>query len=141
MSIGCNIIRMLQNNKQFWFSLFKFADLMKKFKKSYGSYIGFLFLLIFTVAIVPFDFHHRHSEAKEVCNDSGKDGKCAHRLHVSEKSKSCFACAAHFNKTFTQPGLSESLTSFPAISLLTENRVTGYLIKLVFTALRGPPSE
>ena len=114
---------------------------MRKFKKSYGRVVSVLLLLSFIVAIVPFDFYHNHAEAKEVCSKDTEKGHCTHKLHVSEKSKSCFACAAHFSKAFTQPTFSEKFTSFPAITLLAENKVTGYFVKLVFTALRGPPSE
>jgi hypothetical protein len=114
---------------------------MKTIKKSYGRIISFLLLLCFGVAIVPFDFLHSHAETKQVCNEVTENGYCTHKLHLSEKAKSCFACAVHYNKTFDKPTLSDKVISFPAINILAQNRVTGYFIKLIFTALRGPPSE
>ena len=114
---------------------------MKKIRKSFGRFFAFLLLLCFTVALVPIDFYHNHSEAQPVCKEKVQTGACQHKLHLSEKTKSCWACAVHFNKSYTQPSLSEKVVSFPAIALLSENRVTSYFTELIFTALRGPPAE
>lgn len=114
---------------------------MKTVKKLYGKLVSYLLLLIFIVAIVPFDLLHTHVDSRQVCNDVTEKGYCNHKLHLSEKTKSCFGCAVHFNKTFEAPSLSEKLTSFPAVNILVENKVIGNFARLIIITLRGPPAE
>jgi hypothetical protein len=114
---------------------------MNDLKKSVRIILSRLLLLCFTVAILPIDFYHNHSLEQTACNESAENGTCKHKLHLSQKSTSCWACAVHFDKTYLNAPFSEKITSISAVTLYFESKVTLYFVKLIFTDLRGPPVQ
>ena len=113
---------------------------MKKFKKSYGKLTAFVMLLLFSAALVPLDFYHNHSEEVPVCREKLDNGSCRHKVHLSQKSKSCWVCAVHYDKSYYQSFTSDKGLSLPLTGFFTEKKVSGFYVQLIFTALRGPPA-
>ncbi|MEO8795517.1 MAG: hypothetical protein ABI390_08615 [Daejeonella sp.] len=113
---------------------------MKGIKKTIGTSISILLLLIFSVTVLPLDALHNHAEVKVHCAGSTDVQKC-HKNHISTKSAFCWVCAIHFDKTYTGKPSLEKLADLPAISLFAENHITGFFVEQIFSALRGPPSR
>lgn len=113
---------------------------MKKFKKSYGKLAALAMLLLFTAALVPLDFYHNHSEEIPVCQEKSDNSSCRHKVHLSQKSKSCWVCAVHYDKSYYQSFISDKDLPLPITGSFTERKVSGYDVQLIFTALRGPPA-
>jgi len=114
---------------------------MKGIKKSIGTGISVLLLLCFSVAVLPMDFFHRHVEDKIVCNDSQAGKPCKHSVNVSSAKSFCWVCAIHIDSQYTSVNFIDKIASLPAVSLFSENEVTGYFIESLFSALRGPPQN
>ena len=114
---------------------------MKGIKKYKRIALSFVLLLILSVTIIPLDFLHNHQSSQTVCKDAKTHAPCNHKGHLAQKADFCWVCAIHFDKTFTSPSLLEKIKLSPALSLFTDNDVTGYFIERLFATLRGPPSE
>jgi hypothetical protein len=114
---------------------------MKGIKKSIGTGISVLLLLCFSVAVLPMDFFHSHAEAKIVCKDSPSNKPCKHSVHVSSAKSFCWVCAIHVDSQYISVNVIDKIASLPAVSLFSENEITGYFIECLFTALRGPPQN
>jgi hypothetical protein len=110
----------------------------KSVKRSFGRGISLVLLLLFSVTVLPLDFLHNHSVPEQVCADKTP---CSHKIHVTKKASYCWACAVHYDKSFLKAKAEEKLPSLPAVELLFDNAVTGYLADIIYAALRGPPSE
>lgn len=109
-------------------------------KRFFGILISTLLLLIFSATILPFDFLHNHKTTAQ-CSEKTQSGPCHHKLHLNEKNSFCWVCAIHFDKTFTKIDVREQIASLPVFSALSENKATAFFTDLIFSALRGPPSE
>ncbi len=114
---------------------------MKGIKKTIGTSISILLLLIFSVTVLPLDAFHNHAELKTNCSTSGKVENCQHKQHIYTKTIFCWVCAIHFDKSFSGKPILEKIADLPAISLFADNNITGYFVEQIFTALRGPPSR
>ena len=112
---------------------------MKNIKKSLGTGISMLLLLLFSVTILPLDFLHNHSTTEQVC--CGKKIPCSHTVHINKKAPYCWICAIHYDRSFTSADTRETTSFLPVVKLFIDNAVTGYVAEIVYTALRGPPSE
>ena len=112
---------------------------MKNSKKAISAGISMLLLLVFSVTILPLDFLHTHSVTEQVCSD--KNIPCSHKVHVAKKATYCWACAFHTDKSFINSDTRETTVVLPVVKLLFDNAVTGYVTEILYTALRGPPSE
>jgi hypothetical protein len=112
---------------------------MKGIKKTIGTSISIFLLLCFSVTVLPLDAFHNHPDTKIGCSDSRNTQTCQHKHHVSTKSAFCWVCAVHFDKSFTGKSIIEKIADSPAVSLFTENEITGYFVEQLFTLLRGPP--
>lgn len=112
---------------------------MKNIKRSFGAGISMLLLLLFSVTVLPLDFLHNHSSAEQICSDN--QAACNHKVHISKKAAYCWICAIHYDKSFTNSRTQEPPAFLPAVKLLFDNAVTGYVAEILYTALRGPPSE
>jgi hypothetical protein len=114
---------------------------MKGIKKSIGTGISIFLLLCFSVTVLPMDFFHNHSPEQSVCKEV-RDGKsCNHSLHISTKASYCWVCAIHFDSQFTGTSFTEKISLHPTISLFSEGKVSGYFVKILLSALRGPPQD
>lgn len=101
-----------------------------------------VFLLIsFSVTLIPLDFLHNHQSIPVVCKKDGTQSACNHKLHVTKKADFCWACAVHYDKTFTVSSYFEKLKVSPGLSQIVNNETVSYFIERLFTGLRGPPSE
>ncbi|HEY1010778.1 MAG: hypothetical protein ACO1NS_01220 [Daejeonella sp.] len=116
---------------------------MKRIKKSLGVALSAVLLLSFSVTFIPLDFLHNHqtSQTQVSCSKDKAHSSCNHKLHITKKADFCWACAVHFDKTFTKISFVEKLKLSPGLSVLVNNDTAGYIIELLFTVLRGPPTE
>lgn len=116
---------------------------MKKIKRSFGVALSVVLLLSFSVTLIPLDFLHNHqtAENKVPCVKDKAHSTCNHKLHITKKADFCWACAIHFDKSFTKISFIEKLKLSPGLSLFINNDTVGYIIELLFTGLRGPPTE
>ncbi|MES3018854.1 MAG: hypothetical protein V4721_13790 [Bacteroidota bacterium] len=116
---------------------------MKKIRKSLGVVLSAVLLLSFSVTLIPLDFLHNHqtSQSQVSCVKDKTHASCNHKLHVTKKADFCWACAVHFDKTFTKVSFIEKLKLSPGLSLFINNDTAGYFIERLFTGLRGPPTE
>jgi len=116
---------------------------MKRIKKSFGLALSVVLLLSFSVTLIPLDFLHNHQTAQtqSSCVKDKTHSTCTHKLHITKKADFCWACAVHFDKTFTKVSFIEKLKLSPGISLFINNETAGYFIERLFTGLRGPPTE
>ena len=112
---------------------------MKNINQSLAKGISMLLLLLFAVTILPLDSLHSHSTAEQVCSD--KQTSCSHTVHITKKADYCWICAIHYDKVFTSPNYQKVSTELPVVKLLIDNAFTGYVAEILYTALRGPPSE
>lgn len=112
---------------------------MKNIKRFLGRGISMLLLLLFSVTVLPLDFLHSHSVSEQRCSD--KEIPCSHTVHITQKAPYCWICAIHFDKTFTTADKDSNESFLPAVRLLFDNAVTGYVAEILYTALRGPPSQ
>lgn len=107
-----------------------------------GISLSVVLLLSFSVTLVPLDFFHNHQETRQVsCTKDKTHSTCTHKLHIAKKADFCWACAVHFDKTFTKVSFLEKLKSSPGLSLFINNETVGYFLERLFTGLRGPPAE
>lgn len=116
---------------------------MKRVKKSLGLALSVVLLLSFAVTLIPLDFLHNHqtSQTQVLCLKDKANTSCTHKLHITKKADFCWACAVHFDKTFTKVSFIEKLKLSPGLSLFINNDTAGYFIERLFTGLRGPPTE
>lgn len=116
---------------------------MKRVKRSLGLALSVVLLLSFSLMLIPLDFLHSHQkpQTKVSCVKDKIHSSCTHKLHVTKKAEFCWACAVHFDKTFTKISFIEKLKLSPGISLFINNDTVGYFLDLLFTGLRGPPAE
>ncbi|WP_411273582.1 hypothetical protein [Daejeonella sp.] len=116
---------------------------MKRIKRSLGVALSVVLLLSFSVTLIPLDFFHNHqtSETSVPCVKGKAQSSCTHKLHITKKADFCWACAVHFDKSFTKISFIEKLKLAPGISLFINNDTAGYFIECLFTGLRGPPTE
>lgn len=116
---------------------------MKRIKKSLGVALSVVLLLSFSVTLIPLDFLHNHqtSQTRASCVKDKTHTSCTHKLHITKKAEFCWACAVHFDKTFSKISFIEKLKLSPGLSLFINNDTAGYFIERLFTGLRGPPAE
>ena len=115
---------------------------MKGIKKSLGISFSVVLLLSFSMTLIPLDFFHYHQQISQgSCAKDKAHASCPHKFHITKKADFCWACAVHFDKTFTKVSFLEKLKLSPGLSFLINNETVGYFLEPVFTALRGPPSE
>jgi hypothetical protein len=114
---------------------------MKTIRKNFSFYLSVLLLLSFSAVFLPLDIFHNHapiptSSATEKLNSSSD-----HEINVQNKTDYCWVCAVHFDKTFTKTSFLEKIRLSPVMSVFLNNEVTGYVVELLLSSLRGPPSE
>jgi len=116
---------------------------MKRIKRSLGVTLSLVLLLSFSVTLIPLNFFHNHQtmDAKVSCVKDKTHSTCTHKLHITKKADFCWACAVHLDKSFTKISFIEKLKLSPGLSLFINNDTAGYIIELLFTGLRGPPTE
>lgn len=107
-----------------------------------GISLSVVILLSFSMTLIPLDFFHNHQQFSQVsCTKDKAQSSCTHKLHITKKADFCWACAVHFDKTFTQVSFVEKLKLSPGIALFINNETVGYFLERLFTGLRGPPAE
>ena len=116
---------------------------MKRIKKSLGISLSVILLLSFSVTLIPLDFLHNHqsAETRVPCIKDKAKSSCAHKLHIKKKADFCWACAVHFDNSFTKISFIEKLKLSPGLSLFINNDTVGSFLEILFTGLRGPPAE
>lgn len=95
------------------------------------------------MTLIPLDFLHNHqsSQTQLSCSKDKTQPNCGHKLHITKKADFCWACAVHFDKTFSKVTLSDKLKPTAELSLLIRNDIAGYVIEILLAGLRGPPTE
>lgn len=93
-------------------------------------------LLVFAIALTPWSVLHHHEDIPIPV----KEKNCHHVTHVSSHGDNCLICNASFEKDYVQTHhiyrifLSAQLLSF------TQPVLKSTYVKLLSTALRGPPT-
>ncbi|MXV49729.1 hypothetical protein GS399_02010 [Pedobacter sp. HMF7647] len=113
---------------------------MLRLKKSFGTGISALLLLIFSVTILPLDFLHNHKQ-EQLCREARATGTCHHKLHVSDRGSFCWVCAIHVDKTFNKADTKYSIENIPVVSFFKELKITAPIVELLLSTLRGPPGN
>lgn len=108
-------------------------------KKSIRVALSAFLLLCFSVAAVPLDFLHNHSEEQTSC--TSKQSSCQHKFHISKKASYCFACTVHFDKNFTFSYSEKSFTDQSFIRLINIDFIAEFTTETLLSFLRGPPSQ
>lgn len=115
---------------------------MKSLQKQITISISALLLLCFSVTVLPLDLFHDHSfETRSGCQDLVTLKRCEHKYHISQKAKTCWLCAIHYDKNFIRESEIGNASLIPAFALFYQNEVKAYFIKLIFSSLRGPPTK
>ncbi|MDP3468441.1 MAG: hypothetical protein Q8S11_08910 [Daejeonella sp.] len=114
---------------------------MKKSRKSYSVYLSVFLLIALSAVFLPLDVFHNHepfavNKTIKQINSSSKED-----LNAKNSADYCWVCAVHIDKTFTKANFVEKLRLSPAMSVFLNNEITGYVVELLLTSLRGPPSE
>lgn len=114
---------------------------MKDIKKSLGIAFSVVLLLSFSVTLIPLDIFHSHQYSTASCKSDKAHSTCTHKLKITKKADFCWACAIHFDKSFTKTSLLDKIRLSPAITAFAESKISGYFIEQIFSSLRGPPAE
>lgn len=114
---------------------------MKGIKKSLGISLSVILLLSFSVTLIPLNLFHSHKVTQTSCKVDKSHASCTHKLNITKKADFCWACAVHFDQSFTNTSVLENIRLSPAISVFADNRISGHFIEQIFSSLRGPPSE
>lgn len=116
---------------------------MKRIRTSLSVALSVVLLLSFSVTLIPLDFFHNHQtlQTKPFCVKDKTHSTCNHKLHITKNADFCWACAVHFDKSFTKISFIEKLKLSPGLSLFINNDTAGYILELLFTGLKAPPAE
>lgn len=96
----------------------------------------------FSAVFLPLDVFHNHAPIPSSSSGTEKlNSSNSHELNVQNKADYCWVCAVHFDKTFTKTSFLEKIRLSPVMSVFLNNEVTGYVVELLLSGLRGPPSE
>lgn len=114
---------------------------MKRIRKSFGFYLSVLLLMGFSTVFLPLDVFHNHAPIPSSSGTEKLNSSSSHELNVQNKADYCWVCAVHFDKTFTKTSFLEKIRLSPVMSVFLNNEVTGYVVELLLSGLRGPPSE
>jgi hypothetical protein len=114
---------------------------MKKIRKSISFYLSVFLLMGFSAIFLPLDVFHNHAPIPPISSAEKLNSSTKQDLNVQNKADYCWVCAVHFDKTFTKSSFIEKIRLSPIMSVFLNNEVTGYVVELLLTSLRGPPSE
>lgn len=95
----------------------------------------------FSAVFLPLDVFHNHAPTSSSSGTEKLNSSSSHELNVQNKADYCWVCAVHFDKTFTKTSIPEKIRLSPVMSVFLNNEVTGHVVELLFSGLRGPPSE
>jgi hypothetical protein len=108
---------------------------MKRIRKTFSFYLSVFLLLGFSAVFLPLDIFPQSSGTEQI------NSSTSHELNVQNKADYCWVCAVHFDKTFTKSSFVEKIRLSPVMSVFLNNEVTGYVVELLLSSLRGPPSK
>jgi len=114
---------------------------MKRFRKTLNYSLSVFLLLAFSVVFLPLDVFHNHAPIPQSSGTEKLHSSTSHQLNVQNKSDYCWVCAVHIDKTFTKSSFVEKIRLSPVMSVFLNNEVTGYVVELLLSSLRGPPSK
>ena len=114
---------------------------MKKIRKSLSFYLSVLLLMGLSAVFLPLDVFHNHAPIPPSSGVEKLNSSSSHDLNAQNKTDYCWVCAIHFDKTFTKTSFIEKIRLSPVMSVFLNNEVTGYVVELLLSSLRGPPSE
>jgi hypothetical protein len=114
---------------------------MKKSRKSYSIYLSVLLLIALSIVFLPLDFFHNHETFSANTTTKQLNSSSKEDLNAKNNGDYCWVCAVHFDKTFSKENFIEKVRLSPAMSVFLNNEVTGYVVELLLSSLRGPPSE
>jgi hypothetical protein len=96
-------------------------------------------LMVFTIALTPFNlFHHHHEAPEQKCYADGQT-KCVHKEHLQNHADNCLICAAHFEKNYTVDYAYHWFFSTERPFTRTYKLLSGSYVELIGSSLRGPP--
>lgn len=114
---------------------------MKRIRKSFSFYLSVFLLIGFSAVFLPLDIFHNHAPITSVSSQEKINSSTKQELNAQNNSDYCWVCAVHFDKTFTKSSFIEKIRLSPIMSVFLNNEVTGYVVELLLSSLRGPPSE
>ena len=98
-------------------------------------------LLALSAVFLPLDVFHNHEPFSSKTTTKQLNSSTTEDLNANTNSDYCWVCAVHFDKTFTKTNFVEKIRLSPIMSVFLNNEVTGYVVELLLTSLRGPPTE
>lgn len=114
---------------------------MKTIRKPLSLYLSVFLLMAFSAVFLPLDVFHNHAPIPPVSSAEKINSSTKQDVKVQNQTDYCWVCAVHFDKTFTKSSFIEKIRLSPIMSVFLNNEVTGYVVELLLTSLRGPPSE
>ncbi|WP_196859442.1 hypothetical protein [Pedobacter sp. CAN_A7] len=99
--------------------------------------LSVLLLLVFTIALTPWNALHHHPE---VVVHQEVEKSCTHELHLSSHVDSCLVCEAHFVKDFVNSTATFQVFISTTSCLIVNPSLRSSYTELVHTSLRGPPA-
>ena len=114
---------------------------MKRIRKTFSFYLSVFLLLGFSAVFLPLDIFHNHAPIPQSSGTEKLNSTTSHELNVQNNTDYCWVCAVHFDKTFTKSSFVEKIRLSPVMSVFLNNEVTGYVVELLLSSLRGPPSD
>ena len=104
-------------------------------------YLSVFLLMGFSAVFLPLDIFHNHAAIPPVSGAEKINSSSKQDLNVQNQTDYCWVCAVHFDKTFTKSSFIEKIRLSPIMSVFLNNEVTGYVVELLLSSLRGPPTE
>lgn len=103
-----------------------------------------LLLLMFSAIFLPLDAFHNHAplaQSSQATSAENLNSSQKQKINAPNNNDYCWVCAVHFDKTFTKTNFIEKIRLSPIMSVFLNNEVTGYVVELLLSSLRGPPTE
>jgi hypothetical protein len=117
------------------YNLSNFEQLNTK-RKFIGRWLSELMLVVFSIALTPWNALHHHPEVTAYQN---VEKSCVHRLHLTTHVERCLVCEAHFDKDFINVTATLQVFISSTTHIETLPILGSVYAELIHTSLRGPP--
>lgn len=99
-----------------------------------------ILLLSFSLSVIPVDFFHGHRTVSSQLNSCSKTAgqTCQHKNHLALKNSFCWACSAHFEKSFVTASAKPILIEQIGLSFSIQHTARLFKTTSIHYSLRGP---
>ena len=109
---------------------------MKKHKQNINRFLSAIMLMVFTIALTPWNLLHHHQPIPVVT----KEVNCKHLSHVQAHADNCLICNAGFEKNYVQTHHLYKIFLSAKIFSQAAPVLKSFYAELKRTSLRGPPA-